>query len=30
MPEQPKFNRATRRWAMRKTVVMPVETIKEP
>lgn len=22
-------NRATRRWAMRKTVVMPIETIKE-
>lgn len=30
MPEQPKYNRATRRWAMRKTVVMPVQTIKEP
>ena len=30
MPEQVKYNRATRRWAMRKTVVMPVKTIKEP
>ena len=29
MTEQPKYNRKTRRWAMRKTVIMPVETIKE-
>lgn len=24
------YNRRTRRWAMRKTVIMPVQTIREP
>lgn len=28
--QKPRPNRKTRRWAMRKTVVMPVEVIKEP
>lgn len=29
MTEQVKYNRKMRRWAMRKTVVMPVDVIKE-
>jgi hypothetical protein len=29
MTEQVKLNRATRRWAMRKTTVMPVQVIRE-
>lgn len=29
MTQQTKYNRAMRRWAMRKTVVMPVNTVSE-